>query len=696
MKTFHRVYATLRRKNRKNYLLLALCNFISILLITSFAIVMQSNTVQNILPQGGDSRSMMVMIFTLAIVGCVAFTMYASGLFFRSKSREMGIFMALGAKKARLSRLLYADLIWIVSLSATAGILLGTPLAVGLWKLFGLAVPNSSDMAFSIDVSGYGWPLGFLLFTTLALFWMGRRFIRRGNIMDVVNEQRKSEPVREVKRWFGPGGIGLMVAGILGAIALPYLFVSKNSSPPAWINLLYVFAAAGLYMLLLYVVVHGFGGKKSFYKNIIARSMMKFQGRATVLNMGVITLLIAAAYFALFYSPLSAAPLMRYADRPFDYAFQHRVDETNMPTQQAIEQMAAASGVTLKDYQETGVINLATDGYNRSWNDDGQLNNDYFPFWQENMFLSQSQFNAISGLSVHVEPGKYIYVVRSDYISNVFDDYEQRTLITNPDTRQTMATSLQEVLRYDMTHRFMLLNDGDYARISAGLTDEWRETWVQFNAKDVQNSYPFAARLYDTFVDASSERSLHSSSYDRVGQMQADEGGPAYYHANEPLMNPGLRHSFEFVDNWRYMPQFRVLDQMNFISTVAVFLVLFVFISIICFTAVMVIAYTRCITIASSNRQVYDDLRHLGAKREYLKRSVKGQVSKVFAIPAAIGTLASFGFFAVIMFINTGAFEKSEMVALAINGALVLVVSGLLYTVYRITLHKVSRILKVD
>ena len=94
MRTFNQVYATLRQKNRKNYLLLTLCNFIAILLITSFAIVMQSNTVQGILPEGGDSRSMMTMIFTMAIVGCASFTVYASGLFFRSKSREMGVFMA--------------------------------------------------------------------------------------------------------------------------------------------------------------------------------------------------------------------------------------------------------------------------------------------------------------------------------------------------------------------------------------------------------------------------------------------------------------------------------------------------------------------------------------------------------------------------------------------------------------------------
>lgn len=49
------------------------------------------------------------------------------------------------------------------------------------------------------------------------------------------------------------------------------------------------------------------------------------------------------------------------------------------------------------------------------------------------------------------------------------------------------------------------------------------------------------------------------------------------------------------------MPQFRVLDQNDFVTTMAVFLVLFIFIALICFAAVIVIAFTRCMTIALTN-----------------------------------------------------------------------------------------------
>ena len=93
----------------------------------------------------------------------------------------------------------------------------------------------------------------------------------------------------------------------------------------------------------------------------------------------------------------------------------------------------------------------------------------------------------------------------------------------------------------------------------------------------------------------------------------------------------------------------------------AVYLVLFLFISVVCFAAVIVIAFTRCMTIALNNRQVYDDLGKLGASRSYLYASVKGQVSRVFTVPAITGTGAIYAFYAMIMYANDGRLTLNEL-----------------------------------
>ena len=142
------VNAALQRQNRKNYLLLVLCNFISVLLITAYVTMMRSPTVLQVLPEGGDSRKQVMMIFVLAVIGCGVFTTYAASLFFRSKARETGIFLALGATRQTLSRQMFRELAQLGIGSCALGALLGTPLAWLLWQGFRLLLVDSQEMAF--------------------------------------------------------------------------------------------------------------------------------------------------------------------------------------------------------------------------------------------------------------------------------------------------------------------------------------------------------------------------------------------------------------------------------------------------------------------------------------------------------------------------------------------------------------------
>jgi uncharacterized membrane protein (UPF0182 family) len=152
------------------------------------------------------------------------------------------------------------------------------------------------------------------------------------------------------------------------------------------------------------------------------------------------------------------------------------------------------------------------------------------------------------------------------------------------------------------------------------------------------------------------------------------------------------RQSASFTE-WRYYPMFRVLDDRDFVFNIAVFLMSFIFISIICFAAVIVISYTRCLTIAVQNRQVYNDLTRLGAKRDYLYRSVKGQVLRVFAVPALIGTIGISAFYTLLMYMNSGSFTSGEIRAFGVIALMIALCSGIIWLVYRVTLGKVTRML---
>ena len=105
----------------------------------------------------------------------------------------------------------------------------------------------------------------------------------------------------------------------------------------------------------------------------------------------------------------------------------------------------------------------------------------------------------------------------------------------------------------------------------------------------------------------------------------------------------------------------------------------------------IVIAFTRCMTIALTSARVYDDLRHLGAPNAYLFRSVKGQVSKVFLVPAIVGTAIISAFYVMIMFFNDNRFTPGEIAGMGTCAAVTAALSLALYGVYRLTQKSVCR-----
>ena len=106
-------------------------------------------------------------------------------------------------------------------------------------------------------------------------------------------------------RWYGPVGILLVIGGGLLGYLTPYFIIrGLHWYPPEGLTAtFYLPALVGLYWILLHTVVNGWGRKRHRYKDLISTSMMRFQGRQTVRNMLVMTLLIAGAYFASFYTP---------------------------------------------------------------------------------------------------------------------------------------------------------------------------------------------------------------------------------------------------------------------------------------------------------------------------------------------------------------------------------------------------------
>lgn len=667
--------------------------------------MMRSPTVLTILPEGGDSRKQVMMVFVLAVLGCAVFTTYASGLFFRQKSREIGTFLALGATRHQLKTELSKELALLSLGSCAAGALLGVPLSWGIWQIFRTMIVDTEEMVLRFDAQAYLFALAFSVFVILMLFLMGWRSIRRTNIIDIVQESHKSEPIRAVPRWYGPVGVLLIaLGGFLGYFMLSFFVKVLHWYAPSVVDaLFYLPALIGLYILLLHTVVNGWGGKKKQYRDLISTSMMKFQGRQTVRNMLVMTVLLAGAYFASFYAPMMLSSSgTSVASRPYDYLYHYRCDQ-DMIGQNDVAQLAQKHNVDITTWvTATGSI-LGTDGMEHIETESSigvTYTEEYRELLQSATFLPERAYNAITGQKIDLAPGTCANVLDDDGGSSYLSGGDV-THLTNMVTGKTLDVTPAEPLSYTMLLGCYVLDDRDYEAISAGLTGQWQEDYVLFNVTDVEASFPFAKALFYDIVDHSGPEVEVFDAWDPVARQIAIEETGSYFCDPESLEESGTSSidydkpdSTEFRTSWKYMPQFKILDETELVKTMAVFLMLFIFIAIVCFAAVIVISFTRCMTIGMTNARVYDDLRHLGAPRSYLYRSVKGQVSRVFRVPILVGTILIYAFYTLIMYSNGEpmGITPSEASGMITCLGVIAVVSLLLYLVYRLTLKKVCSV----
>ncbi|MDE7258258.1 MAG: ABC transporter permease, partial [Lachnospiraceae bacterium] len=207
----------LRKADRKQSGLYLFCNFTALMIISAYSALMFSPTVQTVFPEGGDSRKMMYMIFVMTLVGCVIFTIYALGLFFRHKSGQLGVLMALGASRRRLAPGLFREVLILSGVSAVIGIIAGFPFVWIIWNGFKMILVDSSDMVLSFDFRCVVVSLIFLLLVVGFACLTAWRYLKKTNIMEVIREEHINEPVKELGRWCGPvGAFVLLLGAVMG------------------------------------------------------------------------------------------------------------------------------------------------------------------------------------------------------------------------------------------------------------------------------------------------------------------------------------------------------------------------------------------------------------------------------------------------------------------------------------------------
>ena len=697
MMTMNKIFHKLRNYNKRNYVLFIFCITLSVMLISSYAIMLYSTSIQNELPEGGDSRKMIEMIFVMTMIGCLLFMIYGTGIFLRYKSNEIGVFMALGAHKRQLKKALYTDILVILMGCVTAGLILGSILVLFVWQIYRQLLKHSDLGSFTYTAKGYGIGLLFCAISAFCIIVMAMVFMKRSNLMDILYAQRKSEPLKLIKQKYGISGIILLFAGIVIGYGGPYAAVNRGFRMPGIWSITYLLSLAGIYMFLVYVISHHERGRnpQKYYRNIIPYSMMKFQGKQTIRNMIILSLIIGCALIAGFFIPMTYAGVRVINASPCDYAILCRMD-ADVIGQEEIYQIADSCHVEITQYGEFVFAELIGSGVERDWNDDGSLYEKEYRQYKYFEFISASDYEAVTGENPEIAEGTYRIIIRPEAQSGFWYRYEDLRIITNPVNNQELKVAYAGTAEYlpfirNGTNRYVL-NDRDYAAITAGITENRQIKQILFNVADVDGSYDFAETLYEKLLEGAPANMRVANTYDEIQERIYAEEGKTYHYGYQLVMSPD---NVELYNTWKYYPTFKVIYASALLKDYGIIMLLFLYVSVICLAAACIISYSRSLTIGLNNKQLFNDLTRLGANNKYVSKCIKSQLKKIFVIPAAVGSVIIFAYEILILAVNDRKFSSSDRWALMVSLMIASVVYIFLYLIYRISLKATKGVIGI-
>lgn len=624
----------LRKSNKGDYRQFSFCVFFSVMLISSFLLLMYSPLVQGSMPEGGDTRKQISLTLGIAVVGCTMFALYAVKLFLRYKSREIGIFLALGTERGQLKKALYTELGKMMALYSFAGILAGAILALLTGKAAEILVAGVNEYPFAYTIKGFVGAVCYAVFLFLLIMWQASGSMKRTNVMDVINEQRKQEPMKKaVTGKYLAWGIGFVIVGIFGAMILPNITATVfHVWLGGWSNLFYLMAVVGVYRMLVYSVSCHKKGKHpaKYYKNLLNYGMMKFQGASVVKNMLVITLLIMGGLYSIYYLPQAAIESKTANSRMEDeYSFRYTEDSEELSEKEIVD-LAGKYNLTVENYREAELIKVKGSGINRDIGEDGRGIEDYYDEYMEYECISASEFQRVTGKKADIAKGSYALLVGSDAAENVwncFDDIDK--LYCQADGTYLPLTYQKNVEYQCLTlengmgmFSRLVLNDNDYKKLRQGLSEGQIVTYVLFNTEGEKGEIPFAKALWKEYGNRISDRMNVMMYYN---PCEAKRQGKDYQLNGEVMFDP---EQPDKESDWQYAPDFLPLKNQQTIMLLAVRFMLFSYVFIICMAAVGVIGYTRSQNVGISNAQVFSDIEKLGADKHYLRKLLVKQIKK--------------------------------------------------------------------
>lgn len=700
--TLRTLWEKLRKRNKEDYRQFQFCITFAVMLISSFLIMVCSPLIQDAFPKGGDSGKQIFLIFGVAAIGCILFVIYVSRLFLRYKSREIGIFLALGTDRQMLKKSLTAELGKMITICSIIGIFLGAVVSFGIGMLMERIVADVYEGTFAFTIKGFLLSVVYVLVIFLIIRFQAGRAMKRTNVLEVINEQRRREPMKEaVTKTYLISGILLTFAGIFCGLFLPEIVAYLTGHfLGGWMNVFYLLALLGLYRVLVYTVSSHQRGRnpQRYYSHLIEYGMMKFQGGSVVRNMLVITLLLFGGMYAIAYLPASLSLGMSDNQSEAEYSYRY-LNDAKEPSEEQINKLAAKHGITVENYREASFLRVFGSGIERDVNEENQLVEDYMDTYALYDVTGVSEYEKLTGKRLEIPQGRYCQIIGSTSYENIWHQFGDMDQLQLEQEQAYLPMQYLDNVNYEALNisgdngmgdaaRFVV-SDEDYDRLRNGLTDDRLETQVLFDTDGEQKAeIEFSKELFRIFSEGMSKGMDVLNYYNAVtAQKEGDRYSRDYAEA---VVNP--ENPLEEID-WQFAPRLLPIQKQQLVMNLSTRLLMFTYVFIICIAAVGVIGFTRSESVGLSNKQVFEDIKRLGADDCYRKKLLKKQIQKIFLLPTILGVGLCLLYQSMIMYGNDNRVTGDEIKIVLILALIGAAIACYQYIVYRNALRKTEQLL---
>ena len=682
----------LRRFNKNKYRQFTFCLIVSITMVSSFASLLLSNMIKAALPSGGDSQMQAGILFIIDLIGCFLLIWYAENLFVKSKSKELGIFLALGSQRSELKKYLVKDIMPIILKCSLIGLMLGNVLTFVIWNLFRIIFGRGQFEKYQFSVAGVAVGAVFCVFIFLFVNIIIKRYVKKIFVLDLLYAEHKNESVsRMVTKRNLIAGVLLIVMGIFLGYAVPLIssFMFHKGLPGIW-KATYLLAIVGIYEVLVYCISFHKKGRNpgKYYKNIIAYSMMRFQGKQNVKSMCVIALLLFGGLFAIYYPLDLVTTGINVENKSADFSIPFRTQDDVLDKEE-IEALADKYNVGITDYRESHFANLLTGMIERDLNEDKELVSKLVGKDKYCDFINVNQYNEVFGSQLSLEPGLYYTIVMPDSGESYFQKSDDLKYVYDTHGNRKEVTFKGEVengdlLGADLGDKKYILSEEDYKSVATDINLENMVSSIIFNMNDEGRQHDFSEEIYRIILSRTSEEAAVNSYYDRYQEEKARQEGEEYFNSDKLEMSV---NNADLMNDWKYYPLITEIYSTALYQNAAVLLFLFSYIAIICLIAVMVILYTRSMTLGINNRHVYLDLYKLGATKGYVKSCVEGQLKGLFIVTTGIGCATSALLKVSFFYGNDLYISKTEVSTTFFMILTTFCIFALMYIVYKVTVR---------